>query len=823
PTRVSQGGPQTVTIRRKLALGLLASVIPLIVLGLVAVNIARGALRREIRQGLANAAGLEAERVNRQLDSTDLRLEVLAGPAGLGGAVAQRLPSPELAEALVNARADMAGLRAAAVYDLDYRRVADTARLGSVTSVPTSFVARAALRPVTGRAFVAAPDGDARYHKGLPLVGPEGRTVGVLVVECSLAPIAEMVEAQNRQEAAVEAHLVQLQEDGDAEFLTELRYRPHSTFSFVVPADRPDALAQRAARGESTLLEGARDYRGVQVVAATRPIPATGWGLVMKIDQREAFAPVEDLMQTLFLAVAAAAGAALVSSSLVLTPVSRRIRRVTSGALALSQGDLTTRVADHSRDELGVLAGAFDTMVQRLADDRARRRHMEQLLEHRALHDSLTELPNRTLFWARLDAALAVSRRQPGGGLYVLFCDLDEFKTVNDELGHSAGDELLRQVGRRIRDALAPSVLLARFGGDEFVALCTDVAGREEAEAVAVSLIDALEAPFDLVGRPVFVSVSIGLASDGPGATPESLIRDADTAMYRAKAKGKGRYALLDATTRAKASRRLTLATDLRQAIDHAELTLVYQPIVEFETGAVRSLEALLRWRHPTRGVLKPAEFLPVAEESGLSRLVDRWVIDQVCAQLADWRAPARPLRPLVAVNLSSALFSDSELFEEIVAPLERHDVAPQALCLEITEGALGGDPEAAVATLAALKALGVEVAIDDFGTGHSSLERLWRLPVDVIKMDQSFVRDIDTDPAARSIAGAIAGLGATLGLAVVAEGVERSSQYQTLWSLGCGSGQGWFFARPRPAPEAFAPLLAARVGARGEPGRGAS
>ncbi len=413
---------------------------------------------------------------------------------------------------------------------------------------------------------------------------------------------------------------------------------------------------------------------------------------------------------------------------------------------------------------------------------------------HQAFHDPLTDLPNRALFVDRLEQALRRARRSRGR-VAVLFLDIDRFKIVNDSLGHSAGDELLREVGSRLLAAIRPGDTAARFGGDEFAILLEDVDGREDAEHITRRILLALRTPLTLAGREVFVTASIGIAMDATCA--DDAIRDADMAMYRAKGQGKGRYEMFEPHMHAAVVERAELEADLQRVIERDELVLHYQPIVALQSGEMTGVEALVRWRHPERGLIMPDAFILLAEESQLMPELGRWILSQACVQAARWQV-LHPVR--VSVNLSACQLGDAGLAADVAAALELSGLAPASLVLEITETALMRDVDETIACLQELKRLGVLLAVDDFGTGYSSLDYLRRFPIDVLKIDKAFVDDLVTGDS--KLAQAIIDLGESFGLEVVAEGIEHELQRRRLLELGCRLGQGFWFARPMPAVE---------------------
>jgi diguanylate cyclase (GGDEF)-like protein/PAS domain S-box-containing protein len=436
-------------------------------------------------------------------------------------------------------------------------------------------------------------------------------------------------------------------------------------------------------------------------------------------------------------------------------------------------------------------------------------KRLEDELAHQAFHDSLTNLANQALFRDRVQHALARAARHETQ-LAVLFLDLDNFKNVNDSLGHAAGDELLVAVAERLRGCLRTADTAARLGGDEFALLLEDIESVNDATATAERMLAVLGRPFSAGGREVFVAASIGIALAAPGTSNGQLLRNADIAMYTAKQRGKGCYQIFEAEMYAAAVDRLEIEADLRRALQRAELTLDYQPIVAFDTGAIMGVEALVRWHHPKRGLLSPAAFIPIAEETGLIHDLGRQVISAACTQARQWqlRHPTTP--PIsISVNVSPRQIQTDGLVADVADALARSELPASSLILEITEGAMMPDVEATVAKLDALKALGVRLAIDDFGTGYSSLSYLARLPIDILKIDRAFVSSIETHEDRASLVGALVSLAQTLHLNAVAEGVESGAQAQILADLGCGLGQGYFLARPMDG-EAIDELLKA-------------
>src|SRR4051794_1655151 len=428
--------------------------------------------------------------------------------------------------------------------------------------------------------------------------------------------------------------------------------------------------------------------------------------------------------------------------------------------------------------------------------DISARKGAERQLDYQAHYDALTGLPNRTLFLKELREQIAASG---DGEIAVLFVDLDNFKVVNDSLGHGAGDRLLTIVAERMRRVVRPGDTIARFGGDEFAVIIGGAGGEETARGVAERLAGALRAPVELDGRQRFVTASFGVRSVPAGlADPESLLRDADAAMYRAKELGKARCEVFDESMRDQAVERLDLEGGLRHALERGELRVLYQPQVELATGRIVGAEALLRWQHPERGLVVPPLFIPIAEQTGLIVPIGAWVLEEACRQATTW--PATSGRELaISVNVSARQLAEEDFEQVVERVLSVTGLEPRLLCLEITESAVMADPAAATAALERLKRLGVRLAIDDFGVGYSSLSQLKTLlPVDTIKVDKSFVDGVPGDGEDQAIVDAVLRLAEGLGLAAVAEGVETIEQVDALLGMGCRLSQGFHFARPQ-------------------------
>jgi diguanylate cyclase (GGDEF)-like protein len=428
---------------------------------------------------------------------------------------------------------------------------------------------------------------------------------------------------------------------------------------------------------------------------------------------------------------------------------------------------------------------------------------------HDARHDPLTGLPNRLMLQERLEHAALRAKRSRSNSA-ILFADLDRFKAVNDTHGHSAGDDLLRAVAHRLTGLVRPGDTLARFSGDEFVFLCEDLASAADAESLATRIEQSFADPFSLGDVEIMVTASVGTAFAGPGEdlSPQ-LLADADVAMYQAKRKGGAGHQAFDLRDSRRMTDRHNLAKDLRSAFGDGELEIAYQPLVRSMDGLVTGVEALLRWTHPRRGPVPPQAMVAIAEQSGLISDIGAWVLDRSCQDRSRWLAEHKGLYLDLSVNVSGRQLMEPGFGPTVAAVLDQTDTDPSAVVLEITESVLIDDGERSVAVLSDLKRLGVRLALDDFGTGYSSLSYLRRMPIDIVKVDQGFVADIDQGPGVDAIIAAVTNLAHALGLRVTAEGVETQRQRDEVNAIGCDSAQGFYYARPMPA-ESFADHLAA-------------
>jgi len=454
------------------------------------------------------------------------------------------------------------------------------------------------------------------------------------------------------------------------------------------------------------------------------------------------------------------------------------------------------------RDEVGRIIGTFGISRDVTAQIKA-----ENALAYQVLHDPVTGLANRVALMDRLSQALVAMERHPGR-LAVLYVDLDHFKEVNDSFGHATGDQVLTEVGRRLLHLSRHVDTVARLGGDEFVVLCGSLREDDDVGLIADRIVRGIRVPYLEDGRDLSVTCSIGIVvTRDPSAGPEQLIREADEVMYAAKEDGRNCYRVYDSAQRLRTGRDL-LKAELNRAIEERELFLLYQPLFSLDDQSLLGVEALVRWRHPERGVVTPDDFIPFAEQHGLIGRIDSFVLDEACRQLSEWTSrDGWPSEFTMAVNVSGAELSDPEFVERVAEVIRRHGVPAARLCLEMTETAFVGEWGDVQETLSALSKLGVRLALDDFGTGYSSLAHLQRMKVDILKIDRSFVAQIGRSSRDREIVAAVTAMSHALGISVVGEGIETSHQLDTLAGLDCDQGQGFLFARPL-SPEAVVALV---------------
>ncbi len=490
------------------------------------------------------------------------------------------------------------------------------------------------------------------------------------------------------------------------------------------------------------------------------------------------------------------------AAPLIVVPFSAEQDGAVLGALCV-MGSPERKWSDR---DVAAIAGLVETLSSELTLHSAiqDRKEEEVKLRHTTLHDALTGLPNRTLFMQRTDQAIARAKRYPDHLFAILFLDLDRFKVVNDSLGHQVGDELLVAVARRLEQCLRTEDTVARLGGDEYGILLDRIRNVADAARVAQRILKSLAEPVNLSGYEVYTSASIGIVDSATAhGLSQYMIRSADMAMYRAKGAGKARYEIFDRAMHADALARLQLETDLRHAVQREEFVAYYQPVISLETGEIAGFEALIRWKHPERGLVPPNDFIPLAEETGMILPMGQWILGEACRQVAGWQQAFPRAEPLsIGVNLSVKQFAQPDLREHIADIVKTTGVLPNTLKLEITESVIAGNPDHAITVLDGLKTIGIEIYMDDFGTGYSSLSYLTHLPIDCIKIDRSFVSQMETKDRHFQLVRTILTLARTVNLRAVAEGVESTPQLLALRKLGCEFGQGYLFSRPLPPAE---------------------
>jgi len=920
---------------RLLTAFVLLSLLPMSILGVIAYQTQRDALTEDTLSRVANAADGLQSRLDTVATEDLLLVNSLSGDPVLQAAVAAYMAEPTAATtAAVRQRAlSLIGwpILSVTVLDKDMELVAST------EASATRFLGTGALEAVARNQRIGhLMPGTTGGLSGLahaPLF-VDGVSVANVVVETDQTSLEEMAEEFRGLGGSTEVLIAQRDGRGNAQLVVDAPVSGDAAFETVVTSTESSNLLSRSVAGEAAQFADVVDSRGEEVFAATRRVDLAGWGLVVKVDRSEALAGADRFREIVIGALAVAAVTVFLLSWIAARTITRPIVQLTDTAIAVSGGDLSTRAAVGRQDELGTLAGAFNSMTDALVDiagheaertselqvsnrrlresesriraildhaadgimhvdseghilefnaaaeqmfghhaealmgtpadrllewyepteeqidtpiilgaeqdemgavtaiasrkdgskfpallsvsriddgptwtytvivrDISERVAFERRLEFQATHDSLTGLPNRDVMSRELQRALedTLTGGRPVG---LLFVDIDRFKVVNDTLGHQAGDDLLRGVASRLKDCVRPSDVVARFGGDEFVVLARGLRDADDMMIVANRIADSMVRPFVLEGEEVFSSLSMGIvvSEDGKVAA-DDMLGDADVAMYRAKQGGRDRIEVFDTEMRERIKSRHEIENALRRAIDTDELFCQFQPILDLSRDEVVAVEALARWDRPEHGLVSPVDFIPVAEESGLIIGVGRQVLQTACEQMARWSAahPDSPLR--VSVNLSGRELADVECVDTIARTLERTGADPSLLVLEITETVLLEDLDRACETLDALRALGVRIAIDDFGTGYSSLTYLRRFPVDVVKIDRSFMGELEaTEGIDSSIVAMVVALGRSLDLQVVAEGVENEAQLTRLRELGCELAQGFYFARPGSA-----------------------
>ncbi len=621
---------------------------------------------------------------------------------------------------------------------------------------------------------------------GVPLMGASGTPIGALVAVTTTTRSAIVVPPDAPKGAVI------------------LLLDANHDLVLGASANAPAATGERV--GSSVLgrsLQPGRtvtDLDGQKRIYEETVVTSTGWHVLAGVSSDVAFASARADLRRNELAGGVTLGLLVLLGLLLHRRLARPIQRVGQAIGASLDGDRTARAPVGGPAELARVASAFNELIEERHD-------READLHSRARRDALTGLPNRTALTERLDEVLAAAVGDPEKNVVVVFLDLDRFKHINDAFGHATGDRVLVALGDRLVDAL-DGMFVARFGGDEYVMVATGPHTTKTASALAKRVATTMQVPFEIEGSYLHLTGSIGIAVRCPGDTAEDLIRNADTAMYRSKEAGINGYAVFDQPMRDWVMHRASMESDLHQAIESGQLWLGFQPKMSLDQTAPMSFEALARWSHPTRGLVPPAEFIPVAEETGLITIIGTWALEEACRQAAAWRELNGGCHVPVAVNLSARQLAEPRLPDLIAQILERTGAEPRDLVLEVTESGVLVDAPGVSSRLRRLRDAGVRISIDDFGTGYSSLSYLQQLPIDELKIDQTFVARLPFEPSSTAIIGSVINLAHAIGLKVVAEGVETAAQITSLRDLNCDLAQGFYIARPERAPEATARLL---------------
>lgn len=770
---------------QKAALGLVVACVPLVVMGLQVSAIARDELRAQTLQSVELASRLGSERVGTAYADLEDRVDDLALGAEFRSVVADHAEQPS--DATRQRFADIAG-------DLSLGLEADGLEGVAVfeRGQPTPLAADGTLAPTTTSIALRAdaPDGvvvigDAFVENGvakLPVirrVSVDGSRSVELVSQWRLDVVVPADDLDGLGRTA-RSELFAFQADGRIQ---------------VLRSDDPARVGQAESPGPLPSAGSIEIDDETELVVALATVDGPGWLHRTAIERSELYGEIDGVRSALIAVFVGAGLVVLVAVAFLFRSFARRLGRVTAVAESIATGDLTVRIGDDQADEVGRLSAAFDTMAESLAEDIERRERVEQQLAFQATHDALTGLPNRVALTTHLDALVADSANHP---VSVCFVDLDGFKGVNDQLGHAAGDELLSRAARRLSDVTRTHDYVARLGGDEFV-LVFPKTGGGEAGAMAERIVAALELPFEVAESEVAISASIGVADASDPTEADELIRQADIAMYRAKALGKGQAAIVDPDTLRQLDERLTLSAQLREALIADRLELAYHPIVELGTKRLVAVEADVQWRHPERGVISGDEFTDFLDQAGLSALVDEWVVRSAISEWSDLITEGFAIDDLeLAVNLSNRSFLTPKVRQVVRQALQRGEVSADRVRIEVDETVLRSNRDGLADAFAGFRGLGVNVIIDRFGSDYSNLDRLRRLAIDGVKLAAGAdgLADRDDLPG-RALVGSLATLADAAGLRVGATGIDRSSVRDRLLELGCHEGQGSWLSEP--------------------------
>ncbi len=784
-------------------MAVLAACIPLVALGVQVANIASNLLKVQVLNNVGLAGQVESERVNAAVDrasdgvtsiARDQRFQDLVDGQSSLGSVSTNTSSFQEYLDVVSGRFRTDGLDAIEVI----MGTGTTLSSGSISSATRGqLLQMGSAESLVGTVFL-----DSNGQPKLPVMErftPGGGGIGVTIVsEWDVQTLLRGgVELDSLGESA---RTLVLQPNPDGTNLVIVR-TDSSVVGQVVSLETNPVLDQPSPVIETT------DPIGVDVVqASSRVDVGPAWIAVVEVDQADVYSDLGQVRLAVIGVFVAAGLVILVVIAVAFRGFVRRLARMTNLAESVANGDLTVRTGDDQLDELGRLSNAFDDMAQALAEDIARRERVEAQLAYQATHDSLTGLPNRHQLIEELDQILIESNEL----LSVLFVDLDGFKEVNDRHGHGAGDELLIRVAERLRDVLRPMDFLARLGGDEFVIVLRGM-GLMEAERLASRVVSALELPFIVAELEVGISASIGVSSASSDRSSERLIKEADIAMYRAKAMGKGRAVRVTEESLEEVDKRVSILTELREAANNGDLELLLWPVGDLEDGTLTGMESTVRWNHPERGVVPPAEFLPLALNSGFASQIDEWVISKAVQLVADWRTEGLPVDDLeMSINLTTEMFLDPRSRQLLTEEISRHSLRSSNFRVEVPETILRGDGALLKDVFNTYRAIGMPVTLDRFGSDYSSLDRLPRFAIDAVKIDLNLIADLANRLSSRALVGSLITLAQTAGLRVAAAGVDDDLLRHQLVELNCKSGQGLWLS-PAVNADQMAELIAAR------------
>lgn len=784
----------------------MAACLPLVLLGVQVANVASGLLQEQVLGNVALAGQVEADRVESSVKTAVDRIKAVENDPDFVELVS-KVGTSETGAAVTQDKL-------IELMEASFGRLEGDGLVGiqlDITGESSSRFKGGELQPASSAVQLNIGSdeqlvGDVFLHHGEPRVGITRRVrVGDpsvsmwLITEWDLSVLLEGgIDLADRLDGETRTLLLQPTSAGEYEII-------HRSDSPVVGVafnlqTNPNAFDPSPVRETE-------DQNGEQIVQASSRVELEpGWISVVEVDQKALYSDL-NRVRTSIIGVFVAAGAViLLVVAVAFRGFARRLGRVTILAEAVANGDLTVRTDDHRLDELGRLSLAFDDMTQALAEDIARRERMEAQLAYQATHDSLTGLPNRHQLVTELDEALIGSDEV----LSVLFVDLDGFKAVNDRYGHGAGDDLLVRVAERLRDVLRPGDFVARLGGDEFVIVLRGL-GMADAERLASRVVSVLEMPFIAGGVEVSISASIGVASGTAERSSERLLKQADVAMYRAKAMGKGRAVRVSEENLQANEAKLSIVTEMRDAIDNNELELMMWPVADLRTNKVLGMETTVRWASPERGLVLPAEFLPIARDAGFGADIDHWAIKESLSCLARWRNQGIDVEGLeTSINLTPESFLDPRSHQIIATELGRHGFRAANLRVEVQESVLRGDADVLKRTFDTYRAVGMPVTLDRFGSEYTHLDRVTRFAIDAVKIDLALITELGGRSTSKALVTSLIALANTAGLRVSAAGVDDEGLREELLEMGCLTGQGLWLASAL-TPSQFGELLKAR------------